>query len=103
MSLPGKILAILNLLAAVGFLFLGILDYAKRQAWADLALQREVLLQGLPLDENEPDADGRPRVAGLRPAFLEETFRTAGGSPVRTQLEEVQKVKGRVLAYADNA
>lgn len=103
MSLLGKILLILNVLAAIAFFFLAMLDYAKRQAWADLALQREVLMQGLPMDENEPDIDGRPRVYDLREAYLSSLFGSVGGNPSRTQVEEVGKIKGRLQAKLDDA
>lgn len=102
MSLFGKILAILNVLAAIGFFFMAMLDYAKRQTWADLAEQRAVLMQGLPLDENEPDLEGRPRVAELRQGLVDEAFRNAGGNPPRTQIDEVQKVKARLQAWVNS-
>src|SRR5262245_56054198 len=75
MSPFGKILVFLNVLAAVAFFFVAMMDYAKRQTWADLALQREVQMQGIPLDENEPDIDGRPRVLDLRQSFVDGLFR----------------------------
>jgi hypothetical protein len=96
MSLFGKILAILNVVAAIAFFFLAMMDYAKRQAWADLALQRAVQLEGLPVDDKEPDTDGVPRASELRDAFLARLFQDSGGDPSRTQVQEVEKVKAKL-------
>src|SRR5262249_6796367 len=62
MSLLGKILAIFNVLAAVAFFYVASIDWAKHEAWADAALQHDLVIQGLPVDDQERDAQGNLRV-----------------------------------------
>jgi siroheme synthase (precorrin-2 oxidase/ferrochelatase) len=96
MSLLGKILAILNVLAAIGFVFLAHLDLAKREAWADAALQHKILAEGLPVDEQEKDLQGNILVQDLRQPVLTQMFAKSGGDPSKTQMEEVRKVQSKV-------
>ena len=102
MSSLGKILAVLNVLAAIGFLAVAGLDWGKKQVWADAFQQRELLLNGLPVDANDKDKEGRPRADDLRKSVVNELFQKAGGNPVRTQDDEVKKVKDRVQAQVDS-
>ena len=43
MGLLGKILAILNVLAAIGFLVVAFMDYGKQRAWSTAVFQQELL------------------------------------------------------------
>lgn len=45
------ILCVLNVLAALGFLYLLSMDLSKRQAWSFAVFQHDLALMGLPLDE----------------------------------------------------
>jgi hypothetical protein len=96
MSLFGKILLFLNVLAAIGFFFLASLDWAKREAWADAALQHKIMIDGLPVDEQEKDLQGNVLFQDLRPQALTQMFSKSGGDPSKTQLEEVRKVQSKV-------
>lgn len=51
-------LCFLNVLAALGFAFLLMMDYSKRQAWSYAVFQHDLALRGLPLEEeaNGPSA-----------------------------------------------
>src|SRR5262249_43735693 len=88
MSLLGKILAALNLIGAVVLVVLGAMDYGKRQAFGYAALERETLLRGLPLNDQETDLHGNVRANQLSAATRQELF---GG--LRTQLEAVEELK----------
>ncbi len=61
MSLLGKILALVNILAAVGFIYLAASDYGKRQQWSYAVYRHDLAINGLPLDEKEVDVDGVPQ------------------------------------------
>jgi hypothetical protein len=59
MGLFGKILAILNALAALAFLALAAMDYGARHAWEFAILNQQFLVRGLPVDDKEKNADGQ--------------------------------------------
>jgi hypothetical protein len=96
MSLFGKILAIFNVLAAIGFFFLASLDWAKHEAWADAALQHKIMIAGLPVDEQEKDLQGNVLFQDLREPALKQMFAKSGEKPVKTQVEEVRNVQSKV-------
>ncbi|HXG09650.1 MAG TPA: hypothetical protein VNK04_07665 [Gemmataceae bacterium] len=100
MSLLGKILAVLNVLAAVGFFLLASMDYGKRQYWTHAVFRHDLALHGLPLDAEERDLEGEPVVRQIDAATLNELFGGAG-NPVKTQLEEVQRVRQELQAKID--
>jgi hypothetical protein len=92
MSLLGKILAVLNLLGAFVLVFLGAMDYGKRQAFGYAALEREAILKGLPLDDQEKDLHGNVRAKQLSEATRKELF----GSDASTLKKAVEEVKQTV-------
>ncbi len=96
MSLFGKILVVLNLLGAAGLVYVSSLDYAMRQSWAHAYVRGELILRGLPLDEKELDSSFQAAVERLSEADYSEMFRTVGGRPVQTQMQEFNAVKQRV-------
>jgi hypothetical protein len=91
MSTLGKVLAILNVFAALGLVCLAALDWGQRQAWSYAVFRHDLVLHGLPIDDKDTDADGVPTVAQLGDATLNKIFENAGGQPVKTQVEEVQR------------
>ena len=98
MSLFGKILAFLNVLAAVAFFSLAAMDWGKRQAWAYDLYRHDLAIIGLPVNEDETDKDGVLRVEGLTQKTLQEMFQQVGGNPVKTQRQEVEAVRSRLQA-----
>jgi hypothetical protein len=101
MSLFGKILAVLNVVAAIAFVYFATTDYAKRQAWAQSAFRHELQITGLPVDDKVVDVDGVPIVENMTPATLQQVF-TGIGQPVKTQREEVNRVRTQLQAKADD-
>jgi len=89
MGLLGKILAIFNVLAAIGFLVVAVMDYGKQRAWSTLVFQQELLLNGLPLDDTEKDADGDVISQKIGTYTLQQLL--TGGQPVTTQIAEVKQ------------
>ena len=65
MSLFGKLLAIFNVLAAIAFFSVAVLDYSQRQAWSFAVVRADTLILGLPFDENETTVDGDKRTEHL--------------------------------------
>ena len=53
MSILGKLLAVGNVLVAVGFLSLAAMDWAKRHAWTYAVYRHELALTGLPIDDSD--------------------------------------------------
>jgi hypothetical protein len=103
MSLFGKLLAIFNVLAAIAFGCVAVLDYGQRQAWSHAVLRADTLIYGLPLDENETTVDGDKRFEELPTKSLDDHFSNAGGIPQKTQLLEVNRVKGAVQSWINQA
>lgn len=101
MSILGKILAILNVLAVIGALALLAMDYAKRQTWAYAVYRQKLVIDGLPVDENEVDGQGHKLVDDLTPATQQDIFK--GSSPVKTQLEEVKRVQNELNSKIQGA
>jgi len=93
MSIVGKILAFVNILGALGFLCLASLDYAKRQAWAHSDFTYDLRINGLPLDASVKDPEGQSIASKIGPQTQAELFGQAGGQPVTTQVEEVQRAQ----------
>lgn len=81
MSLFGKVLAVLNLLALLCFAFLALKDNQMRQAWSYAVYRWDLALDGFPVDEEEPDGRNRLRHLNLNPVLCEEL---AGDADVRT-------------------
>ena len=54
MGIFGKILIVLNLLAAGGVTYLSLLDWNKRQEWAFAAFSHELRVKGLPVEAADP-------------------------------------------------
>jgi hypothetical protein len=91
MSILGKVLAVLNVLAAIAFLCFVGLDYGKRQAWMFAVLQEDFIIKGLPVDENEKDVDGRPLVNAVGATMQKRVFEGLNDpKPVKTQKAEVE-------------
>ncbi len=94
MSLIGKLLAILNVLAALLFAGVAGLDWMQRQRWEYAVFRHDLFLDGLPIDDKEKGPDLQPRVAKLTEPWLSQMFQRAGGGPVvKTQTEEVNNLK----------
>jgi hypothetical protein len=53
MATFGKVLAVFNVLAAMGFLVVAGMDYNKRQSWAFSHYTHQLALNGLPLDKDD--------------------------------------------------
>ncbi len=93
----GKILAVLNIVATLAFVYLACQDYAKREAWAYANYVHDVAVNGLPLDDKVTDDHESPLLNRLGAETKNEWFASNGG-PVATQVAEVDRVKGLVDA-----
>lgn len=98
MSTFGKVLAGLNILAAIIFVVLATGDWGKRQSWAYSAYRFDLALNGLPIDGTEVDvAAGVKQVDRLSEATLRDLFSSVGGNPVTTQMDEVKRVHDKLF------
>jgi hypothetical protein len=102
MSLLGKILAVFNFLAVLGFIYFAATDYGKRQQWEYAVFLYDIALDGLPVDENQKDVDGNPIFKNLNKATLTDMFQSVGGQAVSTQLAEVNNVKSALVQKIDS-
>jgi hypothetical protein len=98
MSLFGKIFAILNVIAATGFMILAAMDWGQRERWAYAVFRHDLLVAGLPIDAKEEEPDGTPRVDRLAPNTLNAILPASTGTQVKTQSDEVKRVRGLVEA-----
>jgi hypothetical protein len=92
MSLLGKIVALLNILGAIGVFSLASMDYAKRREWAYSLFMHDTLIKGLPTDSDQLDNRGRPIVEKMSDELLA-TILGPNAPVVRTQAEELQRVQ----------
>jgi chromosome segregation ATPase len=98
MTLLGKILAILNVLAALAFATLLVLDYGKRQQWSTNVFLTDVQLDGLPLTFEKIDPSvptGRYPSQFLDEATLKVVFAGAG-EPVNSLEDELKKLQSKL-------
>jgi hypothetical protein len=103
MSLPGKVLAGLNVLAALAFLYFGVTDWSRRQEWAYSVYRFELALDGLPLDESEADLEGTGRVGKLSDATVKQllpSYAAAGKTQV-AQVKDIHQVFRKEIDDAD--
>ena len=92
MSLLGKILAILNILAVFGTLAVMGMFYGQRLAWEHAVYRQDLMLKGLPVSDKETGP-----MQQLSVDLLDEPTQKAlfgGTNPVKTQEEEVKRIKG---------
>jgi chromosome segregation ATPase len=97
MATFGKVLAVINVLAAIGFLVFVGMDYSKRQNWAYAHFRGQLAINGLPVDERDETGrlPGRNVASQLGKDAIGELFRGSPGAP-RTQVEEVNFRKGQI-------
>src|SRR5437763_2090598 len=93
MSLFGKLLAVLNVLAAAAVVYLAAADYGKRRAWSYSLFRHELALNGLPIDRDELDEDGAPIADKITDEALREMFSPVGGDARPTQEAEVDRLQ----------
>ena len=106
MSLLGKILAIMNVLLAIGVLVLANIDWGVQQGWNYAVFRRVVAIVGLPVNDKEVlDSDPEePLIRELTPGVLANIFEGAnggtalGGSPVKTVNEELARVNTKITS-----
>ena len=100
MSIIGKILAILNVLAVIAAIIFLAQDYAKREAWAYAVFREDLMTEGLPLDEKERDPQGGLITEKIGEKTQKELFPS---NPIKTQKAEVERVKNQLNAKIDGA
>src|SRR5262249_16339730 len=110
MSILGKVLVILNVLAALVFVYLAAVDWGKRQDLSYKVFRNELIFNGLPVDDEE----GGSRVPPVRLASqistqtLNEMYGAAtggeelGGEKVKTQEAEVTRDPGKTRQKTDS-
>ena len=103
MATFGKVLAVINVLAAIGFLWLAGMDYSKRQNWAYAYYRGQLGLNGLPVDANDPGRQpGQDVSRSLGKGVIADVVRGQGPT-VYTQVEEVTRRQNEVKNEIDQA
>jgi len=101
MSLLGKIFALLNTLLAFGLGVILVQDLGVRKNWTYLVFRQDIVLNGLPLDEDETTKTNiniKSNLDGLDDGALTAIFKDAGGPlkidnrVVLTQVDEVKRM-----------
>ncbi len=89
MATLGKVLAVFNVLAAIGFLFVAGKDYYTRQSWAYSHYLHQLAVYGLPLDPN--DDTGRLPGRTISDQFGKDARKELLGDPngPKTQVDEL--------------
>lgn len=100
MSLFGKVLAVLNNLAAVACLYLFLMDYSVRQAWSYANLRYEIALKGMPVDKDDRDVNGQPRYLDMNETLARELV---GNDKDFTQEDVLQSRRSDIQNKIENA
>jgi hypothetical protein len=103
MSLLGKILAVLNILAAATFFYLVAADWGERQKWTYAVFRQDLVIDGLPLDENAQDLEGTKVVDKISPETVKDLFKTVGGDGDKTQVAECRRVQNKLREEVEGA
>lgn len=101
MSLLGKIFALLNTLLAFGLGVILVQDLGVRKNWTYLVFRQDIVLNGLPFDDDETTKTNiniKSNLDGLENGALSAIFKDAGGPlkldnrVVLTQVDEVKRM-----------
>ncbi|HEY7307977.1 MAG TPA: hypothetical protein VH643_01320 [Gemmataceae bacterium] len=104
MSLLGKLLAIVNVLAVVGALALMGMVYGKRSTWQYQVFRQQLMETGLPVDPAERDEMDRSLAGKIDSETQKDLFKDAApNAPVATQLDEVKRVKDELNRKIEGA
>jgi hypothetical protein len=109
MSVLGKILAFLNILGVGGFMVLAGMSYAKRKSWEYANFRADLLVDGLPIDDQDSDKAGVPLVNKFGAATQWDSDRTLKelfpSNPLKspTQVAEVERVYDLLKKQVDAA
>lgn len=108
-TITGKILAFLNIIAAFSFLLLAAADWSKRQQWAYSYYRHVLALEGLPVEKDAAPIEGFPNSQAITEDTAKAIFSgnarggdLLGGGPVKSQEEEVERVRRRVIEVIAN-
>lgn len=89
------VLCILNVLAAVGFTVLLVLDYSKRQAWSHAVFMHDLKIVGLPLKDEQSEGTSASRLLAsrqkLEPAALKAVYTKRGGKSVSEPFQNLDE------------
>jgi hypothetical protein len=100
MSTLGKVLAVFNILMALAaFFYFFPTDWGTRQSWAYSYFRHELVLDGLPLDDQEKDTEGHLQKDKISETTKKQIFQGLS-NPVSTQKEEIDNVR-RAMQNAD--
>jgi hypothetical protein len=93
------VLIVLNVVAGLGFGYLLLLDYDRRQAWSYAVFRHDLMLWGLPLEEDETQITGRLPTSPpqyLDPDQLKKEFEQRNrGTRVTEKFQPVNEVVGQ--------
>jgi hypothetical protein len=102
MSLLGKILTFVNVLAAIALAAVFMMDFSKRQAWSYANYVHDVAVAGLPLEADDQDSQGNMLFPDMAEETKQQWFGSTGGV-VSTQKEEIERVKKLLDAKINSA
>jgi hypothetical protein len=100
MSLLGKILLVLNLLGAAGLVYMMKENYVKKKQWQRANLIHDIVISGLPVNDQETDKHGDKIVDKLGEVILGELI--TQGEKVATQVDEAKRVRKATQAALDS-
>src|SRR4051794_2616779 len=105
MSTLGKVLAVLNVLAAAGFVALAAMDYSQRYSYSYATWRHDLNERGLPLDANETAAVSGDNLKNeldeQTRAKIKRVMQTLDGQPLDTQVEEAANDQKRLQTKID--
>jgi hypothetical protein len=94
-----KILAVFNLIAAIGFSLLATMDLGMRKVWAFANYRFDLAIDGLPVDVNDTYDNGRPKYLDVDEGLAYELFNDPA---MRTQQVALDKLQDELLGKIDD-
>jgi IS1 family transposase len=104
MAILGKVLAVFNVLGAIGFLVVAGMDYNKRQSWAFSHYMHQLAVNGLPLDKDDDTGrlPGRTISEQFGKDASKQLFPSGGPTTLKEAVDStVAAFKGAVTAAPD--
>jgi hypothetical protein len=101
MSVLGKILALLNIVAAAVFFYVAVMDYGRHKNWSYAIGKMELAHQGLPTDDKETDVQGQVRVEDFD-EFTIKSLPQLDGQPLTNQEKAMRDLEKKIKQKVDS-
>jgi hypothetical protein len=101
MSALGKLLAVLNIIAAAAFSYIAMMDYTRHNNWSFGIASLDRKVGGEPVDKSEKDLEGNIKAEDMD-AYTLKTLPVLNGKPLVEQEAEVKDLESQLRRKIDS-